>query len=339
MRILRTLLLHALAMYGTMIMLLSACTSPGSNMPTTQPSNSPCMLSMGLAPTAAGNCQSPPANAQMSPNPQASMPATTTGTTCAAGAALAKIQGSPQEPAAGPVTSPIPVTTMPDQNGPPLASGSKIFMITVNNPLSAYGAPDVFWNKLNQSPMIHVLDQYVGSSANYPLCDTLEIDNVPTDNIQFNPLIQQAYNTFLSRGDGTFSTLTGTSALYDIFIPPTSTGPNAAGCSSHDFGYTNLGGQTNITFVYAEITLLPGCGTHGSSVNGHIVDTIASTLIHENFEAISDPLVNAWKMPNGDEIGDLCNMPWQNYVMNDQSQYFIQAIFSNSQQACAYGPP
>jgi hypothetical protein len=260
------------------------------------------------------------------------------GTTCAL-AAIAQTQGSQQEPGPTPVTSPVVVQNVPNLGGPTMPSGSKIFMIAVNAPLSTYGNPDVFWDKMNQSPMIHILDQYTGGSSNYPLCDTLEIDGVATDNIQLNPLIQQAYNTFLTRGDGTFSTLTGTSALYDIFIPSTSTGPNVAGCSSHGPGFTNLGGQANVTFVFAQITLLPGCGTQGSSVNGHLIDSMASTITHENFEAISDPLVTAWVITGNTEIADLCNMPWQNYVMNDGSPYFIQAIFSNQQQACAYSPP
>jgi hypothetical protein len=62
-----------------------------------------------------------------------------------------------------------------------------------------------------------------------------------------------------------------------------------------------------------------------------------STLSHELFETISDPLLNAWwNQLNGDETGDLCQA-FDNFVTVNGHQYVLQSEYSDLHHICISG--
>jgi hypothetical protein len=78
-------------------------------------------------------------------------------------------------------------------------------------------------------------------------------------------------------------------------------------CAYHSF-FTDPSGNTSI---YAAMpytgTSLAGCGTSTSPNNDFDADSTINVSSHEQMEAATDPLLNAWYDPNdGSEIGDKC---------------------------------
>lgn len=88
-----------------------------------------------------------------------------------------------------------------------------------------------------------------------------------------------------------------------------------------------------------------GCET-GQYPNGDVAgDSATNVTSHENIEAITDPLGNAWYDASGNEIGDKCNFnfgsplggsPGAQY--NEQiasGRYYLQQEWSNAVSGCA----
>jgi PKD repeat protein len=92
------------------------------------------------------------------------------------------------------------------------------------------------------------------------------------------------------------------------------------GCASDTFcAYHSayaLSGSTQV--VYASIPFTLGAGCQGAGLgttqepNGDVADVIADNLSHENAEAVTDPLGDAWFTSNGWEVADQCELAGPN---------------------------
>lgn len=259
-----------------------------------------------------------------SPAPTAAIASQAPG--CAAGTT-----GSwPQEPAPASGESGVTAGNTGTGGGPVIAS-IKVYFVSVNHPASYYGSPDVFWAKVNCSPLIHVLDEYVNSTANnrYPIADDIEIDGVTAygqdSDSAMNAILASAYQALAARGDGDINSLTGNSAEYDLILP------SSGGCGggSHSLLEPVIAGQTH-PMNTARIT---GCTDASGS---------ASAILHENFEQFTDPDgSDGWGGGKNEntELADACQDYLNTYTFSDGSKYQIQSLFSKSQNACVYSPP
>jgi hypothetical protein len=162
----------------------------------------------------------------------------------------------------------------------------------------------------------------------------------------------------------------GTNATYFVFTgsgiqmcldsslcTPAVNSPGGGFCGYH----SHFGDTRGSTAVYAampdDVTLGlssggAGCLHTGALPNGDIyADTEFTTLAHEQFEAMTDPLVNlhnGWGDPAGDEIGDKCaddygSQPYfgpSNYDIGGDL-YYLQQMWSNVDSACggSINPP
>lgn len=108
-------------------------------------------------------------------------------------------------------------------------------------------------------------------------------------------------------------------------------------------GYHNdIGGNNTI---YAEIVDNSDCvgplsadaydGPNGDRVADWIVDTVA----HEQLESATDPLVTGWYdgSQNEGEVGDKCENDLGYVQLGHGHTYYIQAIWSNTINGCAFG--
>jgi len=88
-----------------------------------------------------------------------------------------------------------------------------------------------------------------------------------------------------------------------------------------------------------------GCET-GQYPNGDVArDSATNVTSHENIEAITDPLGNAWYDASGNEIGDKCNFNFgaplggsPGAQCNEQivsGRYHLQQEWSNAVSRCA----
>ena len=144
-----------------------------------------------------------------------------------------------------------------------------------------------------------------------------------------------------------------TSAIDHIFFVFTAKGENicidSLTCSFRIFcAYHNFFGTNTIyaAMPYAG-TLLSGCGIpNGTSPNGDIdADSEISITSHEQIEAATDPLLNAWYDAQGAEIGDKCAWTFGSVgsngsnIQRNGNSYIVQQEWDNKQQGCVLSGP
>lgn len=226
--------------------------------------------------------------------------------------------------------------------GPTIASAS-VYNIYVNNSASYWGDPGAFitnWNAGGTTTFLHLLDQYISTSANgrYP----------------YGGGIQVTYNTSAQLGDQDMYNIihpvawqygTGYTHLYHVYfvqgVRQCST--VAGGCYAVSGGYCAYHSSVNFSdightiYSFEGYQNISGC----SSPSGRVADSTDSTMSHEMYEAITDPDVNngtlGWYNSSKGEIGDICRSYYGNVGLNGTT-YDIQKEWSNRYSACSFSP-
>ncbi len=142
-----------------------------------------------------------------------------------------------------------------------------------------------------------------------------------------------------------------TGGLNHLFFVYTSWGEgscyDASSCAFSDYcayhsSYT-LGKQA---VLYANMpytaTLPEGCMTKKSPNNDSDADSTISVTSHEQIEAVTDPLINAWYDSNQYEIGDKCAWNFGSVSLNGGTAnvewnghyYLVQQEWSNARKGC-----
>ena len=244
-----------------------------------------------------------------------------------------------------------PVDLTNPTNGP-VVTTAKSHPVYVNCPSTCWGNPAIFLDRLDDSTLMHITDQYVGSTANdrykegTPSSISYPVFTALTD----NDVLQLAhaaakvhgsgyghiYHIFLPQGvDVCF---TGTTICYSPDNPAT-----FVFCAYHgSVDFKDLG---HVLVSVEPFQNVPGCSIVQPSPNGSLVDSTSSTLAHELIETITDPDGTAWISQSslaafGQEIGDLCVNPFGNEAIFpiDGVPYEIQQMYSNKFHACANVP-
>lgn len=236
--------------------------------------------------------------------------------------------------------------------------------------VTCWGNPITFLNDLSNSGMIHVTDQYVGTTANnrYPVGTNflasgytpifggttftdLDIEIIADAAAQLESTLgsgsgyglNHVYHVFLVPGqDLCFDTTY--SACYSPDVPS-----SFVFCAYHGYGVDSANG----TFLYSAEPYqdVNGCAVEPGTPNGEVTDSTNNVLSHESFETITDPLISAWYNTAdvgvfGEEIGDECEFVayspagavtgfGPNYVKLNGNPYAIQPEYTNSMHACA----
>jgi hypothetical protein len=210
-----------------------------------------------------------------------------------------------------------------------------------------------FIKALNQSTMITIANQYVGSSATnrYPLGKLFGKkftgNPAPWNSNQKVMLDSDAQAIALAAANTGGS---GYTHMYHIFVPPgmdSCFDPSYSVCYSPDhsssFAYCGYHSSFDSGGKHIVYSVEPfdagsngGCQLSGMSTT----DAQVSVLSHEIFEAITDPDPNSgWNdmIPSLGEIGDAC--AWHIYDVNlNTHHYNIQLEYSNKSHACTAKP-
>jgi hypothetical protein len=225
--------------------------------------------------------------------------------------------------------------------------------IYVNCDASCFGYPGQFLNRLGKSDLIHVTDQYVGTTANHRY--TVGEGGLITYPVTgVGPLGPNDIITILYAAASVFGT--GYGNIYHIFFAPgidvcdnsaltvcysPDNIPTFYFCAFHgsvdfpDIGHTLLSVQP-----YANV---PGCQVNQPSPNSAETDSQANVISHELIEAITDPDGTAWwnaydLVNYGAEIGDECEQAYFIYPNTNIGGhlYEIQPEYSNAVHGCSY---
>jgi len=248
----------------------------------------------------------------------------------------------------------------------PAVFTTKHHPIYVDNVPAHWGDVPGFLTNLGKSEFIHLLDQYIGSSANnrYTLGTQFIAPNYPIP-ANHTLLIQDIFNLVYA---GASLRGNGFGHIYHVFLPKgvdmclgTAANPQCYSpdnpntfffCAFH--GSVTFGGSVgHVLFSVEPYQDVDGCSVppHGTA-NNQLIDSTDNVLSHEVFEALSDPDGNSWWVQAftfafGNEIGDLCvrsvqignNFYWGfGQVDLNGHPYTIQPEYSNQFHGCAYGP-
>jgi len=272
--------------------------------------------------------------------------------------------------------APINAATVPSIPGPgfypadvtnpgnnPAIETTEHHPIYVNRSPSHWGNVSGFLTDLGQSEFIHVLDQYVGSTASnrYTMGTSFIAEGYPipaNHTLQISDILALVHAGASVAGNGFGN-------LYHIFLPKgVDMCLSATDCYSPDnsstFYFCAFHGSVTFTDAvgHAVFTVEPYQDVSGCSVpptgtaNSQLIDSTNNVLSHETSEAISDPDLDAWWVQNltfasGNEIGDLCirsiqvgsNYYWDygNVKLNGHL-YTFQPEYSDQVHGCTYSP-
>ena len=229
-----------------------------------------------------------------------------------------------------------------NHGGPTMQTGVA-YNIYVNCAGTCWGSvsPGTFLGYLAASSLIHVADQYIGLTTNnrYPYGGGYQVN----------------YNTSGTLGDADMANIVHAVAVtngggygkeYHVFFQSgvQECSSLAGGCYAVSGGYCAYHASTNFSDVghtlysFEGYQNIAGCQVSGTSPNGLLIDSTASTLSHEWFETITDPDLNAWWNSNtGEEIGDLCAGS-DGVVSVNGHNYNLQREYSNKYHGCTYSP-
>ena len=266
----------------------------------------------------------------------------------------------------GPVLFPADLSKSPSNPNAPTLATTTINNVFINQPPSAWGDPIGFLNDLNSGRFIHITDQYVGTHATnrYPQGTAFGLTITPAGS--FPPashnIITVGQLISISHAAGAAGG-TGLGHVYNLFIPPgtdvCSNGANT-NCFSPDHpstfrfcafhAFINFSDIGIVLITVLPETGVPGCASQQPSPNGIVADSVDSTMSHELFEIITDPLLNAFFVRNdldlgGAEIGDVCQPSGNNkaqflvptFDVNGHP-YAIQLEYSNAGHGCFSKP-
>jgi hypothetical protein len=279
------------------------------------------------------------------------------------------LQSSPtadsESAVAGSVLSPPPPAFYPADvtklvsTGKTIASAKShpIFINCSTPPLgSCWGSPQVFLSNLGASTFIHLVDQYVGSTAanRYTLgtiftaSETIFAGTSGVPTLSENDILALVHSAAKAAG-------TGYGHVYHVFIPQgVDTCMDEGPCYSPDNPATSVFCAYHFTVHFSDIGTVyysvepfqdvAGCAVPPGSPNGALIDSTASTLSHELFESITDPDIHTgFRALNsgavlGSEIGDLCGGVLFGIVPLNTKNYGIQLEYSDFYHACASTP-
>lgn len=235
-----------------------------------------------------------------------------------------------------------------------------------------WGNPERFLRDLGKSDFIHVVDQYIGSTANNRYTVAEERTNInytpPTNPFTDTDMLAIVHAVVVSRAEDKHYA-TGYGHEYHVFLPPgqdecfTSTftvcySPDNLStfffCAYH--GSADFDDIGHVLYSVEPFQDVGGCSSRPGTPNGQLVDSTNNVLSHEMFETITDPDGTAWwnSLDNGlfgQEIGDECSflifIPSGNSVavyfdpsnvtLNDRN-YAAQPEYNNGRHACTTAP-
>jgi hypothetical protein len=252
-------------------------------------------------------------------------------------------------------------------------TSAQVYNVFINCDGSCFNWPGTFEYHFFSSNLIHVLDQYTGStqSGRYALMGhaivQYGIQGAQLDDATDIAAILHATASGLGTGYG---------VIYNVFVPKgidvcisTTTGQqcfspnnpvNWAFCAYHSYvDFPDIGHVLYTVIPYTDQALVSGgvptyvCDVGQTNPNadttptpnGVLSDSIASFLDHEMSEVITDPDLNAYQVQNSladylSEIGDVCVNPAFLYapVQVSGALYYVQPEYSNAYHACVTVP-
>jgi hypothetical protein len=243
------------------------------------------------------------------------------------------------------------------------ASNHAVYVNYSGSVAANWGNPEAFLRDLFKDKFIHVSDQYTGqtSSGRYSVGKNASVNYPVYGNVLYEHELWAIVHS-VAKGNGFGS---GVGHIYHIFLPKgmdtcldeklqcyAPDNSNAwVFCAYHDaidFGKSDIG---VVFFTVEPYQAVDGCAVAEPYANSKLIDSTNSSLSHEMFETITDPLPpTGWTnittfSEAGNEVADECQPPQDSlgdfkepaFLINGR-RYQVQLEYSNRYHACVTQP-
>jgi hypothetical protein len=223
-----------------------------------------------------------------------------------------------------------------------------IFWEPTNNVQSGYNSLiQRYFNDVNGSGLYHNNTQYHDSSSRYPSAEHLAASWVDNSSYPETPLLDSDIQNEVSYAQSVNGWSSSIDNVFFVFLEANEDlcfDNSYSQCASNYFcAYHSYFGSNTI---YAAMPYAASFSCNpGSSPNHNDADQTINVSSHEQMEAATDPLLNAWYDYYGNEIGDKCawifgslNGSGGDVTWNGHS-YIVQKEWDNARRGCVLSGP
>ncbi|HZS75848.1 MAG TPA: hypothetical protein VFA41_04490 [Ktedonobacteraceae bacterium] len=236
--------------------------------------------------------------------------------------------------------------------GGPVMTGTQnvyaIFWEPTGNVQSGYNSLiQRYFADVNGSGLYHNNTQYHNSSGSYPSGEHLVASWVDTRAYPANPILDSDIQSEVSRAQSVNGWSSSIHNIFFVFLQANEDlcfDSSYSQCASNYFcAYHSYFGSNSI---YAAMPYAASFSCNpGTSPNHNDADQTINVTSHEQMEAATDPLLNAWYDSSGNEIGDKCawifgplNSSGGDVTWNGHS-YIVQKEWDNAKSGCVLSGP
>lgn len=204
-----------------------------------------------------------------------------------------------------------------------------------------------YFNDVSGTPLYNNNTQYTDSNGNVPSNTRLAGTWVDTSAYPESPLLDSDIQNEVTNAQNTNGWTSGIDNIFFVFLEQNQDlcfDSSYSQCASNSFcAYHNYFGTDTI---YAAMPYAASFSCNpGSSPNGDDADQTINVTSHEQMEAATDPLLNAWTDSSGQEIGDKC--AWQFGPLDSAGgdvnwngdEYIVQEEWDNTAGGCVLAGP
>lgn len=204
-----------------------------------------------------------------------------------------------------------------------------------------------YFGDVGGSPLYNNNTQYTDSGGNFPSNTVLAGSWVDTSAYPESPLLDSDIQNEVTNAQNANG---WSSSIDNVFFVFTEAGQDLcfdntfSQCASNAFcAYHNVFGSNTI---YAAMPYAASFSCNpGSSPNNDDADQTINVTSHEQMEAATDPLLNAWTDSSGNEIGDKCAWMFGSLDANggnvnfNGNEYILQQEWDNNVSGCVLSGP
>jgi hypothetical protein len=242
-------------------------------------------------------------------------------------------------------------TNLSYHGGPVMTGTASVYAIfwepTANVETNYNSLIQQYFGDIGGSALYHNNIQYTNSSGGYASNATLAASWVDTRSYPRSPLLDSDIQGEVSHALSTKGWSSSTGKIFFVFTQKSENiciDSSHSECASNYFcAYHNYFGSNTLyaTMPYAASF---SCNP-GSSPNHNDADQTINVTSHEEIEAATDPLLNAWYDTTGSEIGDKC--AWKFGSLNSSGgdvtwnghNYIVQKEWDNKAKGCVLSGP
>lgn len=236
------------------------------------------------------------------------------------------------------------------QGGPVMTGTSNTYLIfwipTGTFVSSQYGTRiKEYFHDVGGSPLYHNNTQYTDFTGKAAIHSVYAGQYVDQSSYPANPMTDIEVQAEVTKA---MNAKSWTSSIHNIFFVFTAAGEhNVVGDTNNFCAYHSAFGANTIYAAMMYPTVLPGCLLSNPTPSGdQDADTTVNFSSHEQMEAATDPLLNAWFDTNlGGEIGDKCDFvfgvrgPNGSDMTLNKHLYIVQKEWDNAKSACVLKGP